>query len=67
MIVLRVDARVEANRQTFEAEKTIQRAQYTQTLRQQKVEEFLTNLRESVKVDDRRTAVLGQLRRQSGV
>lgn len=67
MIVLRVDARIEANRQSFEAEKTIQRAQYTQSLRQQKVEEFLTNLRESVKVDDRRTEVLGQLRRQSGV
>lgn len=67
MIVLRVDSRVESNRQTFEAEKSIQRAQYTQSLRQQKVEEFLTNLRESVKVDDRRTEVLSQLRRQSGV
>lgn len=67
MIVLRVDSRIESNRQTFEAEKSIQRAQYTQSLRQQKVEEFLSNLRESVKVDDRRTEVLSQLRRQSGV
>lgn len=67
MIVMRVDARTEANRQTFEAEKTIQRAQYSQSLRQQRVEEFLSNLRESVKVEDRRTEVMGQLRRQSGV
>ena len=67
MIVLRVDARSEANRATFEAEKSIQRAQLTQQLRQQRVDEFLANLRESVKVDDRRTTVLTQLRRQSGV
>ncbi|MEN9508220.1 MAG: hypothetical protein RLZZ621_783 [Gemmatimonadota bacterium] len=67
MIVLRVDARTEANRATFEAEKSIQRAQLTQQLRQQRVDEFLANLRESVKVDDRRTTVLTQLRRQSGV
>jgi hypothetical protein len=62
-----VDARTEANRATFEAEKSIQRAQLTQQLRQQRVDEFLANLRESVKVDDRRTTVLTQLRRQSGV
>jgi peptidyl-prolyl cis-trans isomerase D len=66
MVVMRVDSRTEANRQTFEAEKTMQRAQITQSLRQQRVDEFLGNLRESVKVDDRRDVVLSQLRRQSG-
>jgi hypothetical protein len=34
-------------------------------MRQQKVDEFLTNLRESVKVEDRRSEVLSALRRQS--
>lgn len=67
LVVLRVDARVEADKTTFEAEKSIQRAQYTQSLRQQKVDEYLNNLRESVKIDDRRVEVLSQLRRQSGV
>ncbi|MBL0940782.1 MAG: peptidyl-prolyl cis-trans isomerase [Gemmatimonadaceae bacterium] len=65
MVVLRVDSRVEASRETFEAEKSIQRTQYSQTMRQQKVEEFLLNLRDKVKIDDRRTEVLSQLRRQS--
>jgi peptidyl-prolyl cis-trans isomerase D len=65
MVVMRVDGRTESNRQTFEAEKSVQRQQYLQSLRQQKVDEFLTNLRESVKVDDRRSEVLSALRRQS--
>jgi peptidyl-prolyl cis-trans isomerase D len=65
MVVMRVDARTEANRQTFEAEKSVQRQQLTQSLRQQKVDEFLTNLRERVKIDDRRAEVQAALRRQS--
>jgi peptidyl-prolyl cis-trans isomerase D len=65
MVVMRVDTRSDANRQAFEAEKSIQRQQFLQSARQQKVDEFLTGLRESVKVDDRRTQVLSQLRRQS--
>ncbi|MCA0376411.1 MAG: peptidyl-prolyl cis-trans isomerase [Gemmatimonadetes bacterium] len=65
MVVMRVDSRVDAQRSTFEAEKAIQRAQMMQQLRQQRVEEFLRNLRESVKVDDKRQAVMAQLRRQT--
>jgi peptidyl-prolyl cis-trans isomerase D len=65
MVVMRVDGRTESNRQTFEAEKSVQRQQFLQGLRQQKVDEFLSNLRESVKVDDRRAEVLSALRRQS--
>ena len=65
MVVMRVDGRTESNRQTFEAEKSVQRQQFLQSLRQQKVDEFLTNLRESVKVEDRRSEVLSALRRQS--
>jgi peptidyl-prolyl cis-trans isomerase D len=67
LIVLRVESRSDAQRPAFEAEKVVQRAQMMQGLRQQRVEEFLTNLRASVKVDDNRGKVLGQLRRQSGV
>jgi len=65
MVVMRVDARTESSRQTFEAEKSIQRQQYLLSARQQKVDEFLTSLRESVKVEDRRSEVLSALRRQS--
>jgi peptidyl-prolyl cis-trans isomerase D len=65
MVVMRVDVRTDANRQTFEAEKSVQRQQYLQSLRQQKVDEYLTSLRESVKVEDRRAEVLSALRRQS--
>ncbi len=65
MVVLRVDARTSADKAAFEVQKEQQRAQLTQSLRQQRVEEFLKGLRESVKVDDQRPKVLGQLRRQT--
>jgi peptidyl-prolyl cis-trans isomerase D len=65
MIVLRVDARTESSKTTFEAEKSAQRAQYLQSLRQQRVEEFLANLRDRMRLEDRRTTVMAQLRRQT--
>jgi peptidyl-prolyl cis-trans isomerase D len=67
MVVVRVDARTDAQKSAFELEKSIQRNQMMQGLRQQRVEEFLTNLRETVKVEDKRSTVMAQLRRQSGV
>lgn len=67
MVVLRVDSRTDANRTAFEADKGTQRQQLVQSLRQQRVDEFLSNLRESVKVVDKRPTVLTSLRRQSGV
>jgi peptidyl-prolyl cis-trans isomerase D len=67
MVVMRVDSRTDAQKTAFDTEKTALRQQSTQSYRQQKVEEFLTNLRESVKVEDKRPTVLSQLRRQSGV
>ncbi|MFN5597858.1 MAG: peptidyl-prolyl cis-trans isomerase, partial [Gemmatimonas sp.] len=39
MVVMRVDSRTEANRTAFEAEKTVQRSQFLQAARQQKVDE----------------------------
>ena len=65
MVVLRVDSRTEAARPAFEAEKATQRQQLVQSIRQQRVDEFLVNLRESVKVSDKRTTVLSALRRQA--
>lgn len=67
MVVLRVDSRTDANRTAFEAEKETQRQQLVQSLRQQRVDEFLSNLRGSVTVVDKRPTVLTTLRRQSGV
>ena len=65
MVVLRVDARTEASKATFESEKAGQRTQYLQSLRQQRVEEFLAGLRERMRLDDRRITVMAQLRRQT--
>jgi peptidyl-prolyl cis-trans isomerase D len=65
MAILRVDRRVEADVTAFEAQKAQQRAELISSMRQQRVEEFLTSLRESVKVQDHRTKVNMQLRRQS--
>lgn len=67
MVVLRVDSRTDASRPAFEAEKGTQRQSLLQSLRQQRVDEFLTNLRESTTVVDKRPTVLSALRRQSGV
>jgi peptidyl-prolyl cis-trans isomerase D len=66
MVVIRVDSRHEADKAAFEAQKATQRSQLTSSLRQQRVEEFLKGLRESVKVADNRTKVQAQLRKQSG-
>jgi len=65
MVVLRVDSRSEANKAAFEVQKAEQKGQLTQSLRQQRVEEFLRGLRETVKVDDHRAKVMSQLRRQA--
>jgi peptidyl-prolyl cis-trans isomerase D len=67
MVVLRVDSRTDASRPAFEADKAAQRQQLVQSLRQQRVDEFLTNLRESVKVVDKRPGVMAALRRQSEI
>lgn len=65
LVVLRVESRVEATKAAFEAGKGAQRAQLIQSLRQQRVEEFLANLREKAAVKDRRAEVNAALRRQS--
>jgi peptidyl-prolyl cis-trans isomerase D len=63
--VLRVDRRVAADKGRWQAQKAQQRAQVTQTLRQMRVREYLADLRESAKIDDRRKDVLAAQRRQA--
>ena len=65
MAVMRVEKRSDASRVAFEVQKAQQRQELIQSMRQQRVQEYLTNLRESVKVNDHRTKVLGAIRRQS--
>ena len=57
IFVERVDQRVMQDRAEWEKIKGTQRAQATNQLRQQKVRDFLQNLRESAKVTDRRKEI----------
>ena len=57
IFVERVDQRVEQERSEWEKAKDAQRAQITQQLRQQRVREFLINLREGAKVSDKRKEI----------
>ena len=57
IFVERVDQRVLQDRAQWEKVKDAQRAQATQQLRQQRVRDFMANLRASAKVTDRRKEV----------
>ena len=65
MVVLRVDTRTDASKPAFEVQKAEQRSTLTQQLRQQRVEDYLTALRENNKIEDHRVKVMSQLRRQA--
>ncbi len=54
IFVERVDQRIVKDRAEWEKTKAAQRTQATQQLRQQRVRDFMENLRESAKVSDRR-------------
>ena len=57
VVVERVDSRTTANRAAFETQKEVLRQQEIQQRRQQRVREYLTNLRLAAKIDDRRKKV----------
>jgi peptidyl-prolyl cis-trans isomerase D len=63
VVVERVDSRTPANRAAFEAQKDALRSQALNQLRQQRVREFLTNLRAIAKVDDKRKQIEASARR----
>jgi peptidyl-prolyl cis-trans isomerase D len=64
--VLRVDARTEANKAQFAAQKELLRQQRLNTLRQQAVQLYLQDLRKSAKIQDRRKEINAVTRRAEG-
>jgi peptidyl-prolyl cis-trans isomerase D len=66
VFVLRVDSRSMASRTAFEAERVALRQQRMQLLRQQRVQAFFADLRQSAKVQDRRREVNAMARRIEG-
>jgi peptidyl-prolyl cis-trans isomerase D len=64
VFVLRVDRRVKADTAAFEAQKEVLRQQRTNQLRDQRVQMFLQDLRESAKIEDRRKELNAIARRQ---
>ena len=65
VVVMVVQSRVEATRETFDAQKGAMREQTVQALREQKVRLFLDNLRREAKIVDRRQEINATLRRQT--
>ena len=63
VVVERVDNRIPASRAAFEAQKEVLRQQELQQLRQQRVREFLSNLRLVAKIDDKRKQIEASARR----
>jgi hypothetical protein len=60
-----VQARTEATRQEFEAQKADQRTRTIQGLREQRVRSHLDNLRRAAKIDDYRQVINARARRQT--
>lgn len=63
VVVERVDSRVASSRAAFDAQKEGLRRQVLQQLRQQRVREFLANLKDVAKIDDKRKQVEASARR----
>jgi peptidyl-prolyl cis-trans isomerase D len=55
--VMRVDRRVDADRKTFDAQKTMFREQQMRTLEQSKIRDFLANLRKAATIKDKRADI----------
>jgi len=65
VFVLRVDARVEADRAEWEVQKEQQRQQLLLRLRRQRIQDFVTALRKEADVDDRRDEVQAMTRERA--
>jgi peptidyl-prolyl cis-trans isomerase D len=65
IFVIRVDARKPADRVAFEAAKGSLRGRRLDAMRRQRVQLFLDDLRKAATIDDRRTELNAQIRRQS--
>jgi peptidyl-prolyl cis-trans isomerase D len=62
--VLRVERRVEANRDAFEAQKAAQRANAVRVLQDARLREFMEGLRESADIEDKRKQLSAAARAQ---
>lgn len=67
VFVLRVDRRVEANREAFEAQKAAQRANAVRILQEARVRDFMEGLRENADIRDRRKQLNAAARAQAAV
>lgn len=65
IFIERVDRRILADSATWEKQKDVQRVQLASQIRQQRIREFLTNLRESAKIEDKRKEIEAANRRTS--
>ena len=65
VFVVRVDARVSADRAAWEAQKNQQRQQLLLRLRRQRIQDFVTALRKEADVDDRRGEVQAMTRERA--
>jgi peptidyl-prolyl cis-trans isomerase D len=65
VIVMRVDRRVDADRAKWEEQKTAQRQSLIGSLRQQRVQAYLQQLRANAKITDRRKEIQQQAARQT--
>lgn len=65
IFIERVDRRILSDSATWEKQKDAQRIQLTNQIRQQRIKEFLTNLRASAKIEDNRKEVEAANRRIS--
>ena len=63
--VIKVDRRVDADRAAWEKQKAQQRTQLLQRLRQQRVQEYLADLHQNAKIEDRRKQLEQQSRQSS--
>jgi peptidyl-prolyl cis-trans isomerase D len=57
IFIERVDRRILSDSTAWEKQKDVQRVQLTNQIRQQRIREFLTNLRESAKIEDKRKEI----------
>jgi hypothetical protein len=67
VFVLRVDRRIEANRETFESQKELQRTTAVSVLQQARVRDFMEGLRENADIEDRRKELNAAARAQAVV
>jgi peptidyl-prolyl cis-trans isomerase D len=65
VFVIRVDRRVEANRDAFEAQKMIQRANAMRVLQEARIREFMDGLREKADIKDKRKQLNAAARQQA--